>query len=189
MSGNQTGQEERDMLFARLFGLTAIIQSGLLLRTSPPLPPSASAPSTLESFRSVLDALRTLARAKSWLAEAAYWTIGRAMDHLAAATEGDVPWREEGIRNLLEDMFGESSSAEGEVPKGGRSWTPEKLALALRAQMLWPRREQEWRRLWAPTIKHGDVLHPANLATLARILRVRRPVLRRCPFSQLLRDM
>jgi len=183
MSGNQTGQEERDMLFARLFGLTAIVQSGLLLRTRPPLPRSTSPPSTLESFRSVLGALRTLARSKSWLAEAAYWTIGRAMDHLAVATEEDVPWREEGIRNLLEEVFGDSSSAEGEWPKGGRFWTPEKIALALRAQNLWPRRKQEWRRLWAPTIKHGDILHPANLATLARILRVRRPVLRWCPFS------
>jgi DNA polymerase phi len=171
-SGNQTGQEERDLLFARLFGLTAIVHSGLLLRTHPPLPRSASAPSTPESCAAVLDALCALARAKSWLAEPAYWSIGHAMDCLAVANEEDMPWREEAVRNLFEEVFGEGSSADGEAPKSGNIWTPEKIALALRAQRLWPGREQEWRKLWAPTIKHGDVLHVANLMVLARILRV-----------------
>ena len=176
-SGNQTSQEERDLLFARLFGLTAIIHSGLLLRTHPPLPRSASAPSTPESCAAVLGALRALAHVKSWLAEPAYWAIGRAMDCLAAAAEEDVPWREEAVQNLVEEMFGEASSADEGALKNGSMWTPEKIALALRAQKLWPERRHEWRRLWAPTIKHGDVLHLANLTTLAKILRVRGPVL------------
>ena len=176
ISGNQTGQEERDLLFARLFGLTAIIHSGLLLRTRPPLPRSA-APSTSESCAAVLDALCALARAKTWLAESAYWAIGRAMDRLAAAVEDDVPWREEAVRNLLERVFEEDRFTESGARKSGSMWTPEKIALALRAQRLWPGREYEWRRLWAPTIKHGNVLHPANLATLAKILKVRGPVL------------
>jgi DNA polymerase phi len=121
----------------------------------------------------VLDALRELARAKSWLAEAAYWAIERAMDLLAAANDADISWREEGVHTLLEDVFGEASSDEGGVAKSRALWTPEKIGLALRAQRLWPGREREWRRLWAPTIKHGDVLHPANLVTIARIFRVR----------------
>ena len=175
MSGNQTGQEERDLLFARLFGLTAIIHSGLLLRTQPLLPRSASAPSNPESCAAVLGALLALARAKSWLTEAAYWAIGRTMDRLAAAVEEDVPWREEAVRNLLEGVFGEDCSTEGGARKSVSMWTPERIALALRAQRLWPGREYEWRRQWAPTIKHGNVLHPANLATLARILKVREP--------------
>ena len=177
ISSNQTSQEERDLLFARLFGLTAIIHSGLLLRTHPPLPRSASAPSTPESCAAVLGALRALALVKSWLAEPAYWAIERAMDCLAAATEENVPWREEAIHNLVEEVFGEASSADGGVPMSGNIWTPEKIALALRAQRLWPGRKHEWRRLWAPTIKHGDVLHLANMTVLARILRVRGPVL------------
>jgi DNA polymerase phi len=176
-SGNQTSQEERDLLFARLFGLTAIMDSGLLLRTHPPLPRSASAPSTPESCAAVLGALRALACAKSWLAEPAYWAIGRAMDCLAAASEEDVPWREEAVRNLFEEVFGEGSSADEGAPQSGNMWTPEKIALALRAQRLWPGREQEWRKLWAPTIKHGDVLHLANLTVLARILRVGGPAI------------
>jgi DNA polymerase phi len=176
ISGGQTSQEERDMLFARLFGLTAVIQSGLLLRTHPPLPRSASAPSTPSSCAAVLDTLCALATTKSWLAEAAYWVIGRAMDHLAAATEEHVPWREEAVRNLFEGLFGGASSTAEGAPRSASGWSPEKIALALRAQRLWPGRKSEWRRLWVPTIKHGDVLHPANLVTLARILRVRGPV-------------
>jgi DNA polymerase phi len=172
MSSNQTGQEERDLLFARLFGLNAIIQSGLLLRTRTTLPRSASSPSTPKSCAAVLDALLALARAKSWLAEAAYWTVGRAMSCLATAAEEDVPWREEAARNLFEGVFGEDSSSEGGARKSGSIWTPEKIALALRAQRLWPGREHEWRRLWAPTLKHGNVLHLANLATLAKVLKV-----------------
>ena len=177
ISGSQTGQEERDLLLARLFGLTAIIHSGLLLRTRPPLPRSASAPSTSESCAAVLGALCVLARAKSWLAEPAYWAIERAMDRLAAAVEDDVPWREEAVCNLSEGVFGEGGFTEGGTREGGSMWTPEKIALALRSQRLWPEREYEWRRLWAPTIKHGNVLHPANLATLAKILKVCGPVL------------
>jgi DNA polymerase phi len=94
------------------------------------------------------------------------------MDRLAAAVEKDVPWREEAIRNLLDEAFSEDCSTEGRERKSGNMWTPEKIALALRAQRLWPGREYEWRRLWAPTIKHGNVLHLANLTTLAKILKV-----------------
>lgn len=99
------------------------------------------------------------------------------MDCLAAAAEENVPWREEVVRNLFEEEFGEGSSADEGSPKSGNMWTPEKVALALRAQRLWPGREQEWCKLWAPTIRHGDVLHLANLVVLARILRVSGPVI------------
>ena len=125
----------------------------------------------------MLGALRELARAKSWLAEPAYWAIGRAMDCLAAAAEQDVPWREEAARNLFEEVFGEDSFSDEGAPNSGNMWTPEKIALALRAQRLWPGLEQEWRKLWAPTIKNGDVLHLANLTVLAKILRVGGPVI------------
>jgi DNA polymerase phi len=169
---NQTGQEERDLLFARLCGLASIIHSGLLIRTHPPLPQSASSPSTPVSCEAVLKALRTLARAKSWLAEAAYSAVGSALDFLAAACDEDVPWREEVVRVLLEEEFGETSPAEERAAKREVVWTPEKIALALRAQRLWPEREHEWRWLWLPTFKPGNIFHHANLVTLARILNV-----------------
>ncbi|KAI9446728.1 DNA polymerase phi-domain-containing protein [Lactarius indigo] len=170
-TGNQTGQEERDLLFARLFGLASIVHSGLLIRTHPSLPQSHSAPSTPESCEAVLNALCTLACAKSWLAEAAYWVVGSALVLLAAARDEDVPWREKVVLALLEEEFGEASSVEERAAKSGVVWTPEKIALALRAQRLWPEREHEWRWIWAPTFKRGNIFHRANLVTLARILR------------------
>ena len=174
-TSNQTGQEERDLLFARLFGLSSIIHSGLLIRTHPPLPQSASAPSTPESCKAVLKALQTLARAKSWLAEAAYWAVGSALDLLAAACDEEVPWREKVVLTLLEEEFGESSTEERTTSEV--VWTPEKIALGLRAQRLWPEREHDWRWLWTPTFKRGNIFHQANLVTLAKILRVSEPVL------------
>ena len=174
-SGNQTGQEERDSLFARLFGLASIVHSGLFIRTYPSLPHSTS-PSTPESCEAVLKALRTLAREKSWLAEAAYCAVGSALDLLAAACEEDVPWREKVVRVLLEEEFGKTSPAEEKEAKRQVVWTPEKIALALRVQRLWPEHEYEWRWLWIPTFKAGNIFHQANLVTLARILRVSEPV-------------
>ncbi|KAH9052566.1 DNA polymerase phi-domain-containing protein, partial [Lactarius vividus] len=171
-TGNQTGQEERDLLFARLFGLASIVHSGLFIRTHPPLPQYPSAPSTPESCEAVLKALCTLSHAKSWLAEAAYWAVGSALDLLAATRDEDVPWREKVVRALLEEEFGETSSVEGRAAKSKVVWTPEKIALALRAQRLWPEHEYEWRWLWAPTFKRGNIFHHANLVTLARILRM-----------------
>ncbi|KAI0263807.1 DNA polymerase phi-domain-containing protein [Gloeopeniophorella convolvens] len=160
VSGSLSGQEERDLLLARLFGLAALVHSGLLLRTAPPLPHSATPPSTLAACTDALGALPELARAKSWLAEAAYRVLCAALDALAAAS-ADLSWRDEAVRAVLEAEFGEA----------GGAWTPERVALALRAQRLWPEREAEWRRMWAPAIKHGNVLHSANLAALAKVLR------------------
>jgi DNA polymerase phi len=176
-TGNQTRQEERDLLFARLFGLASIVHSGLLIRTHPPLPQSVSSPSTPESCKAVLKALRTLAHAKSWLSEAAYCAVGSALDLLAAARDQDVSWRVEVVRVLLEEEFGETSHPEEKTAKSEAVWTPEKIALALRIQRLWPEREHEWRWLWAPTFKHGNIFHRTNLVTLARILKVSGPVL------------
>ncbi|KAH9180268.1 hypothetical protein EDB89DRAFT_1918230 [Lactarius sanguifluus] len=169
-TGNQTGQEERDLLFARLFGLASIVQSGLLIRTHPPHSQSPSAPSTPESCEAVLKALRTLAHAKSWLAEPAYWAVENALDLLAATRDADVPWREKVVHALLEEEFGETSPVEERAAKSEVVWTPEKIALALRAQRLWPEREHEWRWLWAPTFRRGNIFHQVNLVTLARIL-------------------
>ena len=176
-TGNQSRQEERDLLFARLFGLASIVHSGLLIRTHPPLPQSASSPSTPKCCNAVLKALRTLAHAKSWLSEAAYCMVGSALDLLAEARDEDVSWREEVVRVLLEEEFGETSHLEERATKREDVWSPEKIALGLRIQRLWPKREHEWRWLWTPTFKHGNIFHQTNLVTLAKILKVSEPAL------------
>jgi len=61
-AGIYTGQEERDVLFARLFGLTSIIQSGLLVRQAS-LTTSASTSalaSSLAGYKEVLSQLLVL---------------------------------------------------------------------------------------------------------------------------------
>ncbi|TFY61434.1 hypothetical protein EVG20_g7059 [Dentipellis fragilis] len=155
--GSMSGQEERDVLFARLFGITSLIRSGLLVRAHP-LPSSGSASpsaSSLAAYTDVLAQLLALGEAKSFLRESAWWTIGLALDALA---ESDVPWKDAAVRATLEVVFGEL-----------KAWSPEKLAVALKMQHLWP--EREWKKLLAPTLKHGEVLHTGNLTTVSKILK------------------
>ncbi|KAF9815443.1 hypothetical protein IEO21_04614 [Rhodonia placenta] len=155
--GSMTGQEERDAHFACLFGLTSVIQSGLLLRNTP-LPTSASSStlaSSLSSFKDVLTHLFALGEKKSWLRESAWWAIGLAVDSLGSS---DVAWKEEAVDAVFLALFSER-----------KYWTPEKVALALKLQKRFPTRD--WKKLLTPTFKHTDLLSTGNLTTIARILK------------------
>ncbi|CCM03691.1 uncharacterized protein FIBRA_05836 [Fibroporia radiculosa] len=161
MQGSMSGQEERDMHFARLFGLTAVIQSGLLLRDTP-LPTSASSAtlaSSLSSYTDVLANLLALAEKKSWLRESAWWTVGLAVDALNSC---DVPWKEDAIEATINIICVQS-----------KGWTPEKLALTAKLQSQYPSRD--WRKLLSPTFKHPDLLSTGNLSTIARVLKESNP--------------
>lgn len=153
-----TGQEERDVLFARLFGLTAVIQSGLLVRTTTPLPTAApAASSTLASFEDVLAQLLALGEKKSWLRESAWWTLGLAVDALHAS---HVPWKDAAFAAVVEAVFVDSKA----------TWSPEKVALTLKLQKMLP--AHDWQKACAPTFKHAPLLHTANYSALARIMKV-----------------
>ncbi|KAI0654742.1 DNA polymerase phi-domain-containing protein [Cubamyces menziesii] len=152
--GSMTGQEERDMLFARLFGLTAVIQSGLLLREST-LPSSSTAAADLDSYKEVLAQLLALGEKKSWLRESVWWSIGLAVDALTAS---DVSWKNEAVEATISAVYTEV-----------KAWTPEKVALTLKLQAAYPSRD--WKKLLAPTFKNADLLSTGNLTTLARILK------------------
>ncbi|KAF7322861.1 hypothetical protein HMN09_00065500 [Mycena chlorophos] len=156
--GSMTGQEERDIMFARLFGITSIIQSGLLVRTAP-LRFSASSdtsPSSLASFQEAISILLALGDKKSWLRESAWWTIGLAIDTLNSA---DVPWRADAFGFLVERVFGENNSF----------WSPEKIAITLKLQAILP--QHDWHQLLCPPFKNPDLLSSANLLTVAKILK------------------
>jgi DNA polymerase phi len=156
--GSMTGQEERDVLFARLFGLNAVIQSGLLVRTGA-LETSASStahPSTLESYHHTIAGLLALGERKSWLRESAWWTIALAID---ALNDSDVKWKENAADFTLQQLFVEN-----------KSWSPEKVALCLKLQDLYPNRD--WHKFLCPTFKNSDLLHTSNLQLLARVLKV-----------------
>ena len=153
--GSMTGQEERDVLFARLFGLTSVIQSGLLLRDKS-LPSSSTVASDLASFQEVLAQLIALGEKKSWLRESAWWSIGLAVDALTASS---VSWKDEAFDATIAAVYSES-----------KLWTPEKVALTLKLQAFCPSRE--WKQLFSPTFKNPDLLSAGNLSAIARILKV-----------------
>lgn len=161
--GSMTGQEERDVIFARLFGLTAIIQSGLIVRTKP-LPSSASSEtsaSSVVSFQDAVSNLLALGEKKSWLRESAWWSVGLAIDALDAS---DVPWKNTAVGLTVECVFSENSA-----------WSPEKVAITLKLQRINP--DRDWRKFLCPAFKTPDLLANVNLLTLGRILKVNYPSL------------
>ncbi|KAF5365721.1 hypothetical protein D9758_003270 [Tetrapyrgos nigripes] len=155
--GSMTGQEERDILFARLFGMNAIIQSGLLVRTKP-LPTSASSAthaSSLAGFEQIVSELLALGEKKSWLRESAWWTLCLATD---SVKDSEVSWKDEALRYILQRAFVDD-----------KLWSPEKVAITLKLKNLLP--EEDWRSLLSPTFKNSDICSNANLKTLASILK------------------
>ncbi|KAF9500999.1 hypothetical protein BDN71DRAFT_1381267 [Pleurotus eryngii] len=152
-----TGQEERDSLFARLFGLTSVIQSRLLVNTKAL---SASASSTtaisdIGTFNEVISQLLILGEKKSWLRESAWWSISLAVDVLEAS---DIPWKEEAVKSTIDKLLAEQ-----------HHWSPEKIALALKLQTQYP--AHDWKALLAPTFKNPQLLSNANLLNIARIMK------------------
>ena len=152
-----TGQEERDVYFARLFGLTSVIQSGLLVRNTPPTTSASTstAASSLASYEEVLAELAALGEKKSWLRESAWWTIGLAVDALHSS---EVPWKDEALDSTVQSLLVEN-----------KTWTPEKIALTLKLQKYSPARD--WQTLMSPTFKQSHVLSAGNYSFLARIFK------------------
>ncbi|KAG1754468.1 DNA polymerase phi-domain-containing protein, partial [Suillus lakei] len=158
IQGSMTGQEERDVLFARLFGLATVIHSGLLVRQTPlsTSPSSATNSSSLESYKELIDHLLNLAEKKSWLRECAWWTIEQAIN---AVIKSSVSWKEEALASTLEVVYEHEKDI----------WTPETVAITLRLQPAMPK--HDWKSTLAPTFKDSDILAPANFLSLGRILK------------------
>lgn len=153
--GSMSGQEERDNLFARLFGITSIIHSGLIVRNGT-LPTSSTSASSLESYELVVTTLVTLGEKKSWLRESAWWALVCAVESLA---KSGVGWKGKGVQATLDVVYAK-----------GSGWTPEKLALTLRLQTLFP--ERSWSSLLSPVFKSTDILATQNLKVVTNILKV-----------------
>lgn len=154
--GSMSGQEERDNLFARLFGITSIIHSGLIVRNGT-LPTSSTSASSLESYELVVTTLVALGEKKSWLRESAWWVLTSAIEALA---KSDMEWKEQGVQVTLDTIYAK-----------GSGWTPEKLALTLRLQALFP--GKDWGPLLSSVLKGTDILATQNLRVVANILKVR----------------
>lgn len=156
--GSMTGQEERDILFARLFGLTAVIESRLLVRATPPQTSASSGTlaTSLASYREIVSELLILGEKKTWLRESAWWAINLALSSLE---ESGVIWKADAVKATLQTLFIEN-----------KSWSPEKIAIAVRLQNLYP--NLEWSKTFSPPFKNPDLLINSNLQVLARILKV-----------------
>lgn len=156
--GSMKGQEERDILFARLFGISSVIQSGLAVRSKPlpSSPSSETAASSMECFEQIISSLLSLGDQKSWLRESAWFAIDLAVEALRGS---DVAWKEEAVEKTLDALFTTHSV-----------WSTEKLALTLKLQNNFPSRD--WKRYLSPTFKKTNVLSTGNLATVAKILKV-----------------
>ena len=100
------GPDIRDALFARLFGITSIIQSGSLFAPT----------SSLETFSRVIDNLLELGQAKGWLRESAWWGV-------LCATEGvsksSVDWADKAVDTVVDKVYAD------------KAWSQEKIALTL----------------------------------------------------------
>lgn len=153
--GSMTGQEERDNLFARLFGITSIIHSGLIARNGT-LPTSSTSASSPESYKLVLSALVALGEKKSWLREGAWWALTAGVE---ALVKSDVEWKEQGLEATFDIIYAKVSG-----------WTPEKLALTLRMQTIFP--ERDWGLVLSPVFKGTDILATQNFKVIANILKV-----------------
>ncbi|KAG8686023.1 DNA-directed DNA polymerase, partial [Ceratobasidium sp. 395] len=164
-NGSMKGQEVRDTLFARLFGLTAVIQSGLLFRNSR-LSTSLASPnelgppaSSLAAYQTTISELIKLGDEKSWLRESAWWAVVLAVQ-LLYSTQPEVEWKKAAIEWTSETVYAGAHAAE---------WTPDKIALTICFQEL--DSSQPWKELLAPVFRSTWLLSSSNLPAIARILK------------------
>jgi DNA polymerase phi len=170
-----SGQEERDALFARLFGLSALLHSGLLLRPSEQTEQSQLSQKDqkdLKTFDWWLTELVAVGTKKSWLRESAGWTILETITALSTPpTSGDTTntpsaeWTSQARGVLLDHCLGATTGGSST----SRTWTPEKVAVLLHCQERWP--GYDLSSYTQGTWKHGSVLHASNFGTLAKILK------------------
>lgn len=135
------GQEERDFLFARLFGLYAVIRSGILLEERL---------AREEDFRRAVEIVWLLGRSKTWLRESSGWIIAEAVRSISAS---NVPWK----KGSLDWLAGKICEA--------REVGPESVAIYLSLS------DSSDSMPTLPTLISSELLASVNLAPLARILK------------------
>jgi len=144
-SGKVKGQEERDLLFARLFGLYAVIRSGML---------SNESLSQEDDFKRVVETVWLLGRSKTWLRESSGWIIVEAVKLMA---NSKVSWKD--------DSFTWLASKVCEAKEVG----PESIAIYASLKRASPSLLSS--TLVLPHMVSSDLLASANLSPLSRILK------------------
>ncbi|ORX88701.1 hypothetical protein K493DRAFT_341123 [Basidiobolus meristosporus CBS 931.73] len=137
ITGSMKGQEERDMLFGRIFGFMAIIQSGMLSRDS----------TELADTQRLVESLVEYSNAKSYLREPCYQLIIAMLPHVQR-----LSFKDELLNYILSEAL-----------KGGVK-TPEEIDLALSMQsqfsLDWPALLPHWKH---GEILHSSNLHKLAL--------------------------
>ncbi|KAM0756343.1 hypothetical protein T439DRAFT_345128 [Meredithblackwellia eburnea MCA 4105] len=145
-------KEERDLLFARLFGVHAVFRSAIPYRQSTP-----------DQFKEAILALHSLSGKKSWIKESAYWVLIEGVKGLFALEEADTPsWRKEAGEWLVQRLLVDAR----EKAKG---WGPDKVALVLALQKAGVK--ADYASVLAPTFPSGSLLARASLSQLAQALK------------------
>lgn len=127
MAVKGTGADERDAYFAMLFGMHAILRSGVVWRT-------ADGEEAMLVWTRVVDELLKLHNKKAWLRGPTAWVLAEALrevDNLAV-TKG-ARWAVKGVAYALRSIGGEVGSIE-EPASSSRIpliWDRDTLALAL----------------------------------------------------------
>ncbi|KAF5358052.1 hypothetical protein D9756_001914 [Leucocoprinus leucothites] len=84
--------------------------------------------------------------------------LAHSTDAYRVLHTAEVSWKAEAIGATLQQALVDY-----------KSWTPERIAVALKMQSLYP--EKDWVKTFSPTFKNGDILASTNLQVLARILK------------------
>ncbi|KAI9023102.1 DNA polymerase phi-domain-containing protein [Phycomyces nitens] len=139
--GSMSGEEVRDMLFGRLFGLMSIVASGMMARET----------TTAEDANRIIESLAEMAETKSYLSEVCHHVVINMLPYLKS-----VDYKESAVEKILE-LFLKGSVA-----------TVDQLNLALAIQKQLPETDltaqfSGW--------KSTNVFDPANLRRLAIIVK------------------
>ncbi|KAK6838678.1 hypothetical protein RU639_000844 [Aspergillus parasiticus] len=112
-SGSESGQEQRDHHFGRLFGAEAIIKSGILFKPNAPF----------SEWTKLLDLVFDLAKKKPWIREECGWIVYRGVYELSAQ-KAEVKFVESALERLCTNELAR---------------TPEGVAIWLAAKDLFPK--------------------------------------------------
>ncbi|EST09894.1 DNA polymerase V [Kalmanozyma brasiliensis GHG001] len=139
-------QEQKDFMFAKLFGIMSLVQSELLVQ------PSA----TISDFKRSMSILIALSSDKPWMAESCAWVMVQAVAQLQRA-DVEIEWSQAAQSWMTEQI---SSTKE---------LSPEKLAVML--QLSHGAGADFFQTVALPSMRKEHPLSTANLASLARVLK------------------
>ncbi|KAH9817532.1 DNA polymerase phi-domain-containing protein [Melampsora americana] len=145
--GGMKSSEERDLLLGRLFGIKAMVSSGLIFRSS------SDPDSQLKIWNSLVDDLDSLTHKRTWLAESAGWVLTCGMLQTLLADSEPIPWKETALKTLVKKIFLQN-----------KSWNLEKLAMAILLQR--SNVTIDWNPILCDILPVPSILSPENMSTL-----------------------